>query len=251
MAAPQVLLVGGTGRTGRRVVQQLLQRGVAIRALVRSARRLPEDLAGHPALVVVEADLLSLGAEDLLEQVRGCDAVVSCLGHTISLRGVFGPPHDLVARAVERLCRAIERTQPERPIRFVLMSSVSVSHPGGLDTRRGALEKALLRVLRALVPPARDNQRAAEALHGRIGTGSPFVQWVVVRPDTLVEGDVSEYSVHATLVSSLFRPDTTRMANVAHFMCELVTTPEVWDTWSGRLPVIVDAPVRAPRDPGA
>ena len=71
MAAPQVLLVGGTGRTGRRVVQQLLQRGVAIRALVRSARRLPEDLAGHPALVVVEADLLSLGAEDLLEQVTG------------------------------------------------------------------------------------------------------------------------------------------------------------------------------------
>ena len=250
MAAPQVLLVGGTGRTGRCVLRQLLQRGVAVRAIVRSARRLPEDLAGHPALIVVEADLLLLGASDLLEQVRGCDAVVSCLGHTISLRGVFGPPHDLVARAVERLCRSIEQTRPERPVRFVLMSSVSVNHPGGREARRGGLEQVLLWVLRALVPPARDNQRAADALHRRIGPGSPFVQWAVVRPDTLVEGGVSEYSVHPTLVSSLFKPDTTRRANVAHFMCELVTTPEAWDPWSGRLPVIVDAPARAPRDPG-
>jgi hypothetical protein len=47
----------------------------------------------------VEADLLSLGEEDLLAQVRGCDAVISCLGHTINLKGIFGPPRDLVTRA--------------------------------------------------------------------------------------------------------------------------------------------------------
>lgn len=242
MAAPQVLLVGGTGRTGRCVLRQFLQRGVAVRAIVRSAQRLPEDLAAHPALTVVEADLLSLGDEDLLRHVAGCDAVVSCLGHTISLEGVFGPPHDLVTRAVERLCRAIEASRPDEPVRFILMSSVSVNHPAGLDTRRGALEKALLRVLRALVPPARDNQRAADTLHGRIGTGSPFVRWVAVRPDTLVEGDVSGYSVHGTLVSSLFKPDHTSMANVAHFMCELATREDTWEEWAGKLPVIVDAP---------
>jgi hypothetical protein len=31
------------------------------------------------------------------------------------------------------------------------------------------------------------------------------------------------------------------MANVAHFMCELTTDPEVWAAWRGRLPVIVNA----------
>ena len=31
----------------------------------------------------------------------------------------------------------------------------------------------------------------------------------------------------------------TNMANVAHFMCELATDPEVWAAWRGRLPVIV------------
>ena len=37
-AEKTVLVVGGTGRTGGRVVQQLLDRGVNVRAIVRSAR---------------------------------------------------------------------------------------------------------------------------------------------------------------------------------------------------------------------
>ena len=40
-----VLLVGGTGRTGGRVLQQLLGRGVSVRAIVRSAERLPAGVA--------------------------------------------------------------------------------------------------------------------------------------------------------------------------------------------------------------
>ncbi len=237
-----VLLVGGTGRTGRRVLEQLLGRGVAVRAIVRSADKLPSGVADDPGLTVVEADLLSLGDADLLRHVDGCDAVVSCLGHVISVKGIFGPPRDLVARAAARLCRAIGELQPDKPVRFVLMSSVSVNHPEGLDTRRGVLEKVVLWVLRSLVPPTRDNQRAADFLHDDVGTGNPFVQWVVVRPDSLLEGDVSEYALHQTLVSSLFRPDSTNMANVAHFMCELITNPGTWEDWRGKLPVIINVP---------
>ncbi|MBK9305350.1 MAG: SDR family oxidoreductase [bacterium] len=154
-----VLLVGGTGRTGQRVLCRLLERGVAVRAVVRSAGRLPPGVAGDPRLTVVEADLLALDDEGLAAQVRGCEAVVSCLGHTISLRGVFGPPHDLVARATARLCGAIRDSRPAAPVKFILMSSVSVDHPGTTDERRTDPERLLLRVLRRLVPPARDNQR--------------------------------------------------------------------------------------------
>lgn len=236
-----VLLVGATGRTGHRVLEQLLGRGAAVRAIVRSAGSLPSGIAGNPGLTVVEADLLSLGEADLVEYVRGCDAVVSCLGHTISLKGIFGQPRDLVTRATAKLCDAVVRSRPGRPIKFILMSSVSVNHPEHLETRRGAVEKAMLWVIRALVPPARDNQRAADLLHDRTGTDSPFLPWVAVRPDTLLEGDVSAYSVHGSIVRSLFKPDSTNRANVAHFMCELITNPRRWDEWEGKLPVIVNS----------
>jgi hypothetical protein len=242
MPTPQtVLLLGGTGRTGRLVLEQLLDRGVSVRAVVRSGRKLPAGVAGRPNLAVVEADLLPLSDVDLLHQLRGCDAVISCLGHVLDFKGIFGPPRDLVTLAAIRVCRGIETLHPAAPVKFILMSSVSVHRPGGLDARRGKFERAMLWVLRGLVPPAKDNQQAADFLHGVIGPTHRCAQWVAVRPDSLLEGGVSGYTVHDGLVSSLFRPDSTNRANVAHFMCELVTNPKAWEDWKGKLPVIVNA----------
>jgi nucleoside-diphosphate-sugar epimerase len=223
------------------VLQQLLDRGIRVRAIVRSSAKLPPGAAGNPNLTVVEASLLSLRDEDLQQHLRGCDAVISCLGHVLSLEGTFGSPRDLVTRATTRLCRVVEALQPAAPVKFILMSSVSVNRPGGLDARRGSLERAFLWVLRGLLPPARDNQRAADFLLAKVGPNDAFVQWAVVRPDSLLPGDVSEYASHEGLVNSLFAPGSTNMASVAHFMCELVTNPKSWADWKGKLPVVVNA----------
>lgn len=237
----KVLLLGGTGRTGGRVFSQLLERGVAVRAIVRSSARLPKGEAGNERLEEIEADLLSLGDDELKKHIAGCGAIISCLGHTTStFKGIFGPPRDLVKQDVARACSAAQALKPEKAVKFVLMSSVSVNGPRAADARRGAFEKAFLRILRGLVPPAADNQNAADYLQNRIGPADPVIQWVVVRPDSLAEGDVSEYLVHEGLATGLIKPKTTAMANVAHFMCELVTKPQVWDAWKGRMPVVVD-----------
>jgi len=239
-----VLLVGGTGRTGRRALQQLLDRGLSVRAIVRSRGKLPPELAGNPNLTVIEASLLSLPDDELRRHLAGCDAVVSCLGHVLSLKGIFGPPRDLVTRATMRLCRGIEALRPAAPVKFILMSSVSVHRPRGFDTRRGTFERAFLWTLCGVLPPARDNQRATDFLLGEIGPNHSYVQWAVVRPDSLLEGDVSEYALHEGLVDSLFAPGSTNMANVAHVMCELVTDPKMWTDWKSKLPVIVNVASR-------
>jgi nucleoside-diphosphate-sugar epimerase len=236
-----VLLVGGTGRTGRRVLEQLLSRDVNVHAIVRSAERLPAGVANNPRLTVVEADLLSLSDAELRGHVRSSDVVISCLGHVTSPKGVFGPPRDLVTQATTRLCQAIQAVRPATPVRFILMSSVSVSRPGRLDTRRGMFERAFVATIRGLLPPAKDNQGAADFLCRRIGADNPFLQWAAVRPDTLLDGDVSEYAWHEGIVSSLFKPDSTNRANVAHAMCELATDPRTWDVWKGKLPVVVNS----------
>ncbi len=238
---PTVLLYGGTGRTGGRVLTQLLERGVAVRAIVRNPARLPEGVADNPLLTVIEADLLALSPDQLRDHLDGCDTVISCLGHTISLRGILGPPHHLVTLAVRRTCEAIDGLQPTVPVRLVLMSSVSVNRPRRADARRRGGERAYLAVIRALTPPAKDNQAAADYLAGEVGTESRTVEWVVVRPDTLEPGDVSQYRVSPETTASLFRPDHTRMANVAHFMCELTTDPDTWTRWRHAMPVLADA----------
>jgi uncharacterized protein YbjT (DUF2867 family) len=237
----RVLIVGATGRTGRRVLTALLERGVPVRAIVRSAARLPVDVVDDPGLEVIEGDLLSMSARELADHADGCDTFISCLGHTISPRGLFGPPRDLVARAVRRLHETVEARPPATPVRLVLMSSVSVNRPERADTRRGRGERAYLAALRAVLPPARDNQQAADYLVHRVGADDPHLQWVVVRPDTLVEGDDDAYAVHDALVASIRHPDRTRMTQVAHFMCDLVTDDSTWQHWRGQMPVVVDA----------
>lgn len=238
----RVLLLGGTGRTGGRVLARLLGGGVPVRALVRSASRLPAGTAGLAGLEVVEAELASLSQGERLDLVRGCGAIVSCLGHKPDLRGVFGQPRDLINHATEILCRAVAESRPPAPVKFILMSSVLVNRPGRADSRRGTPERALLGLMRALVPPARDHQRAADFLVREIGPADTFLRWVVVRPDSLVDGEVSRYELEEGIVSGLAKPDRTAMANVAHFICELVAEPRAWGSWEGRMPVIVDAP---------
>jgi hypothetical protein len=235
-----VLLLGGTGRTGRRALQQLLDRGVHVRTIVRSVGKLPREVAENPNLMVIEANLQSLTDNQLQRHLEGCDAVISCLGHVLNLRGIFGPPRDLVTRATTRLCRAIEALERTAPVKFILMSSVSVHRPRGFDARRGTFERAFLWMLCGLLPPASDNQQAANFLLKTIGPNHAFVQWVVVRPDTLLEGEVSEYELHEDLVNALFAPGCTSMANVAHVICELVMNPKTWSNWKSKLPVIIN-----------
>ena len=235
-----VLLLGGTGRTGGRVLRQLLDRDVSVRAIVRSTARLSEGVAGNPHLTVIEADLLSLTTEELRRYLEGCDTVISCLGHNLTMRGIFGPPFDIVARSVSNLVHAIDAMQLAKPVRFILMNTVSVNQPARADTRRGTGQRLFLSVMRGLVPPARDNQRAADFFAHEIGPSNRAIEWVVVRPDTLLDGDVTEYRLSSELVSSIFRPDKTNMANVAHFMCELTADDHTWKHWKGGMPVIVN-----------
>ena len=113
--APTILVVGATGATGRLLVQQLLDRGQQVRVVVRSPDRLPAAIRDHDHVEVVHASLLELDDDDLARHVAGCRAVASCLGHTLSFRGLFGPPRDLVTASVRRLCQAVQSQRSPSP----------------------------------------------------------------------------------------------------------------------------------------
>jgi uncharacterized protein YbjT (DUF2867 family) len=68
-------VTGASGKTGWRVVQEALQRGHAVRAIVRPGSSLPEGLSG------AEVVRLQLGDRAALtEALRGCDALVIATG---------------------------------------------------------------------------------------------------------------------------------------------------------------------------
>ena len=53
----------------------------------------------------------------------GCDAVISALGHNLTLRGMYGAPRKLCTDTVSQLCRVAEMLQPPRPLRLIAIST--------------------------------------------------------------------------------------------------------------------------------
>ena len=70
---------------------ELLNRGQKVKVIVRSPDRLPIAIRNHDNLSVLHASLLDISDAVLAQHVKGCDAVASCLGHNMDLKGLYGP----------------------------------------------------------------------------------------------------------------------------------------------------------------
>ncbi len=235
------LVVGATGATGRLLVNQLLDRGVHVTAIVRSPEKLPGTVSNHPNLSVVRATVLDLSEADLIHHVSGCDAVASCLGHTLNLKGIYGHPRRLVTDTLRRLCSAVNAAKPVKPVRVVLMNTTGNSNRD-IPEKRSFGEKLVIGMVRLLLPPQVDNEEAADHLRTTVGRNDAVIQWAVVRPDGLIDrNEVSEYDVYPSPIRSpIFDAGSTSRINVAHFMADLITDDRVWERWKGRMPVVYD-----------
>ena len=235
-----ILVVGATGMTGRPLVEQLLGKGHNVRVIVRSSHKLPPEVLENPNTTVIEASVLDLSDEEMTEHVKNCDAVVSCLGHVMDISGMFGDPKKLCTDAARRLCDAIEKYSPSKPTKFILMNTVGVQNPD-LEEKRTRLDRALLTLLRYTLPPARDNETAAEHLHRHVAKENQHIEWCSVRPDSLINAEVSPYDIKESPTTGIFTGRPTTRSNVAHFMTELIENSELWNTWKFRMPVIMNS----------
>lgn len=233
------LVVGASGATGQQLVEQLLDRGQQVRAIMRSPENLPEVLSNQENLSLIEASVLDLSDAEMSRYVEGCDAVASCLGHNLSFKGIFGPPRRLVTDATRRLCNAIKANKPEAPVKFVLMNTTG-NRNRDLEEPISFGQKCVIGLIRLLVPPHADNEQAADYLRVQIGQQDSVIEWAAVRPDTLVnEDEISEYEVHPSPIrSAIFDAGKTSRIKVGHFMAELITDDELWNQWNGQMPVI-------------
>ena len=125
--------------TGRRLVEQLLGKNYKVRIIVRSTHKLPADIVGNPNTTTIEASVLDLTDEELMEYVKDCDAVVSCLGHVMNFKGIFGEPKKLCTDATRNLCNSLEKHRLPKPTKFILMNTVGVQNPD-LEEKRNWFE---------------------------------------------------------------------------------------------------------------
>ena len=101
-------------------------------------------------------------------------------------------------------------------------------------------QKCVIALLRLLLPPHVDNEKAADYLRTKIGQNNQLIEWVAVRPDDLInEEEVTAYEIYASPTrSAIFAAGKVSRINVAHFMADLINDATLWNTWKGQMPVI-------------
>ncbi len=233
------LVLGASGATGKQVVEQLLSKGQQVKVIIRPTGIIPDGWSTHNNLKIINASIAEVTADDMRNYSSDCQAVVSCLGHNLTWKGIYGKPRYLVTDTVRLFCTAIKKYSPSIPVKVVLMNTTG-NRNRDLQEPISFGEKLVVGLLRLLLPPHVDNEKAADYLRTEIGQNHSAIEWVAVRPDTLInEENVTEYEVFPSPTrSAIFNAGKTSRINVGHFMAELITNADSWFKWKGQMPVL-------------
>lgn len=233
------LVVGASGATGMNLVEQLLNRGQNVKVIVRSPEKLPESLRNNNLLQIISASILELSDKEMSEHVFDCHSIASCLGHNMNWKGIYGQPRKLVTDTTRRLCNAIKANNPNNPIKYVLMNTTG-NRNRDLSEPISFGQKCVIGLIRLLLPPHVDNEKAADFLRTQIGQNNEFIEWTAVRPDNLInEEEVTDYEIHSSPIrSAIFDAGKTSRINVGNFMANLINDDDLWNKWKGQMPVI-------------
>ena len=230
----KVLVLGATGQTGYHVVKQFLENSIQVKAIVRNAEKFKDNQSDKNLKLFTE-NILDIEDKRLKEILADVDVVISCLGHNISLKGIFGKPHYLVTEAIKKI---IDNSNDKHPKKIILMNTTAC-----LNTKQKEKftfgESIIMGIMRSLLPPQRDNDRALKYLEENI-KGENILEWIAVRPDTLItQNQVTDYEIfESTQRSPIFNAGKTSRINVAHFMMKLASNEELWNEWKYKTPVI-------------
>ncbi len=196
----RVLIVGATGGTGRLLVAQALERGYAVTALVRNSSRLQVK---HPRLKVIQGDVLDYASVEAA--VGGQDAVLSALGHKR-----FFYPTRILSEGTRNILRAMEIHGVPR---LVCETSLGLGDSVG---RMGLYYTFF--VIPVILPLYFWDKTRQERIIAETN-----VEWVIVRPGMLTNGDKRGSYRHGPDVGSLLKTVRISRADVADFMLNQLT----------------------------
>ena len=195
----RLLIVGATGGTGRRLIEQALERGYEVTALVRNPSRLQVE---HQQLKVVQGDVLDYDSVEAA--VRGQEAVISALGHKR-----FFYPTRILSEGTGNLLRAM---QTHGVPRLVCETSLGTGDSAG----RMGLYYTLF-VIPVILPFYYWDKTRQERL-----IAASTTEWIIVRPGVLSNARKRGTYRHGHHIGSFILTVRISRADVADFMLNQV-----------------------------
>lgn len=197
---PHLLLLGSTGRTGKWLLEEALERGYHVTVLVRNASK----IAPHPLLTVLEGN--PYNAADIQQAAIGCGAVLSALNisrHSDFPWAKLRTPADFLSQTMQNILQ----TGIKRVI-FTSAWGVAETKPDIPGWFRWLIDHSNIGVA------YRDHERQEALLD------QSEAQYTSVRPVGLTNSTKTE-KIQVTLAQNLPKPSLTiSRRSVAKFMLD-------------------------------
>ena len=193
----KIAILGGNGRTGKFLVNQLLSQGYSLKLLLRNPQKF---LINSPLIEIIEGDAIDEGKVDLL--IQGCQAVMS----TMSQRG--GEPL-LASCATQNILKAMEKYGLKR---YMVLAGINIDAPFDKKGVQTSMATEFMKANYAI--PHADKQKSYAIL-----TNSDL-DWTFVRVP-LIEFDTPAVPINIDLEDCA--GDKISAASIAAFMIEQLT----------------------------
>ncbi len=191
----RLLIIGGTGRTGRELIKQALEEGQQVTALIRH----PEKLKiVHPNLKMIKGNVLDF--DKVQEVVEGQEAVLSALGHKR-----FFIKTTILSEGTRNIIAAMEKHAVKR---FICITSLGIG-----DSRfKLGLYYTLFVIPVIVFFYFRDKAKQEKIIK------SSKLNWTIVRPGQLTNGKKRGTYKQGVQVGNYLLTKMISRADVAHFM---------------------------------
>jgi putative NADH-flavin reductase len=214
----KLTIFAATGGIGRQLLEQAVDAGHDVTAVVRHPQKLPGKLSGQ--VHVVSADLAAPDPATLAAAVRGADGVLSGLGPRSKAET------GIVARGTQAIVAAMETAGARR---IVVVSAAPVGtvpspgrpNPPKRDPGDGYLMRHLLNPLIKTV----FGQNYADLARMEDILRDSDLDWTVVRPPRLTDKPLTG-SYRTAHGQNLRRGLVVSRADVAHYMLRALQQPE-------------------------
>ena len=163
-SSPIIAVIGGTGKSGAYLVQELLRQGFRLKLLIRdaSSRDLPLFYS-HPAVKILDGNVRDY--EVVRRLIQGCDAVISTLG-----LGIPNSEPTIFSQSTQNILSAMNECNIER---YIVTTGLNVDTPFDKKSAKTQFSTEWMRTNFPL--STADKQREYEIL------SDSEVQWTLVR----------------------------------------------------------------------
>lgn len=191
----KILIIGGTGGTGRELLKQALENGHHVTALVRNPAGMKIT---HPLLSVIKGNVLDPVSVE--NAVAGQDAVLSALGHKRFI--IYS---NILSEGTKNIILAMEK---HRVKRFICITTLGIN-----DSRfKLGLYYTLFVIPFIVLFYFLDKVKQERLIR------ASNLNWTIVRPAQLTNGKLRGRYKHGSKVGNYILTKMISRADVAHFM---------------------------------